>query len=124
MRGYRLPSSMTEWKSVLFQNHIMFLKCEGNNEVHARRERGERKKKRRRHSARERKSRSEGLFSECRAVDGVIVPIVSHEAGRNVWPALWETPLKGPHLSQPGDLNSATDSSMARSWQTEICFFT
>lgn len=31
------------------------------------------------------------------------------EAGRNVWPALWETALQGPQLSQPGDLNSATE---------------
>ncbi len=60
--------------------------------------------------------------AECRAVAEVIVPIVSHKAGRNVWPALWETPLQGPQLSQPGDLNSATESSMVRSWQREICF--
>lgn len=41
-------------------------------------------------------------------------------AVRNVWPALWETPLQGPQLSQPGDLNSATESSMVKSWQGQI----
>lgn len=60
--------------------------------------------------------------AECSTVAEVIVPIVSHKAGRNVWPALWETPLQGPQLSHPGDLNSATESSMVSSWQREICF--
>lgn len=60
--------------------------------------------------------------AECRTVAEVIVPIVNHKAGRNVWPALWETPLQSSQLSQPGDLNSATESSMVSSWQREICF--
>lgn len=29
------------------------------------------------------------------------------EAGRNVWPALWETAPRGPQLSQPRDSNPA-----------------
>lgn len=60
--------------------------------------------------------------AECRAVAEVLAPIVNYKVGRNVWPALWETPLQGPQLSQPGDLNSATESSMVTSWQREICF--
>lgn len=47
--------------------------------------------------------------AECCAVADVIVPIVSHKAVRNVWLALWETPLQGPQLSQPGDLNPARE---------------
>lgn len=107
----------------------------GNNSVHARTE-SEEKEKGKPRCIRSRASyswpdnwHSENpslLFflswAECRAAPEVIVPIVSHKAGRNVWLALWETPLQGPHLSQPGDLNSATESSMVRSWQREICF--
>lgn len=43
--------------------------------------------------------------AECRAVAQLLAPIVSHKAGRNVWPALWETALQASQLlSRPRGL--------------------
>lgn len=58
--------------------------------------------------------------AERRAVAGSYCAHCEARAARNVWPALWETPLQGPQLSPPGDLNSATESSMVKSWQGQI----
>lgn len=43
--------------------------------------------------------------AECRTVAQLLAPIVSHKAGRNVWPALWETALQASQLlSRPRGL--------------------
>lgn len=65
---------------------------------------------------------SHGFSSSSRRLSAVLLLEVIVLIVRNVWLPLWEAALQDPQLSQPGDLNSATESSMVRSWQSEICF--
>lgn len=63
--------------------------------------------------------------AECRAVSPRLAPIVSHKAGRNVWPALWETALQAPQLlSRPRGLEFChTGLNGDELAETEIGFF-